>query len=442
MITTSPPPALVDAVARLWRLPPPGPENLFTAQAFIHLRQTCEQLYSTTGPKDAMTFALHHALRAFGLPCGLPPDKQHLALSAENAAHRLDDALRNTRTSRIHLCPLDWADTLPFLAFGPASVRTFTAAELEGMVNLPQLQRSYPSWVMDSRRLASFTWLVVREEVILEGAPELRAVPVLFERIDRDFGAIEPHQRRFPPAVEAALFALLLAPWEEWVQYADIDWRAFRVPWIYTTDGDVFAHRSTFPSPDTLSWEPFIYTDRYGDEVESERPSYMPISDSATDAVSWVNDATWAQLLDAKQALIFGGPVTHFLIRAFLSSGIDEFLAHIMVIEAGLGVKIDHDGRNRPKLRGNSQGATIRVATRLSALLGDKTHSADFLRLFDARSEFVHGRSMRSIASFDRILARKLARQVARELVKAAVCEPTLSREDFLQRLLAAGPDL
>lgn len=126
MIATSPPPALVDAVARLWRLPPPGPENLFTAQAFIHLRQTCEQLYSTAGPKGA---------------------------------------------------------------------------------------------------------------------------------------------------VEAALFALLLAPWEEWVQYADIDWRAFRVPWIYTTDGDVFAHRSTLPSPDTLSWKPFIYTDRYGDEVESERPS-------------------------------------------------------------------------------------------------------------------------------------------------------------------------
>jgi hypothetical protein len=33
--------------------------------------------------------------------------------------------------------------------------------------------------------------------------------------LGRDFGAIEPHQKRFATAVEAALFPLLLAPWED-----------------------------------------------------------------------------------------------------------------------------------------------------------------------------------------------------------------------------------
>lgn len=442
MTMTSAPPALIEAIAGLWRLPPPGPENLFAAQVFIHLRQTCEQLYPTGSSKDALSFALHHALHAFGLPCGLPSDKQHLALSTEDAAYRLDQAFRNTQTSRIHLCPLDCADTLSPLAFGPASVRTFTASELEALVNLPQLQRKYPSWKMDSQRLASFTWLIVKEEARLIGEPGQRAVPVLYESIDRDFGAIEPHQQRFPPAVEVALFTLLLAPWEQWVQYTDIDWRPFRTPWVYTTDNDVFPHRPAPPSSETLSWEPCIYVDKYGDEMESERPVYLPLSDAAADAVSWVNDAAWAEVLGAEQTLIFGRPVAHFLIRAFLSSGIDEFLAHITVIEAGLGTKIDHDARNRLKLKGNNQGATFRVATRLSALLGDKAHSTDFRRLFDARSEFLHGRTMRSIASSDRVLARKLARQVARELVKMAMCEPTLPREVFLQRLLDAGLNL
>ena len=121
----------------------PGPENLLDAQAFTHLRQTCGQLYPTAGSKDALSFALHHVLRAFGLPCGLPSDKQHLSLSTEDAAYRLNQAFRNTQTPRIHLCPFDCADTLSPLAFGPASVRTLTASELETLVNLPQLQRNY-----------------------------------------------------------------------------------------------------------------------------------------------------------------------------------------------------------------------------------------------------------------------------------------------------------
>lgn len=291
MTMTAAPPALIEAIAGLWRLPPPGPENLLTAQVFTHLRQTCEQLYPTAGSDGALSFALHHALRAFGLPCGLPSDKQHLALSTEDAAYRLDQAFRNTQTSRVHLCPLDCADTLSPLVFGPASVRTFTASELEALVNLPQLQRNYPSWKMDSQRLASFTWLVVKEEARIIREPGQRAVPVLYESLDRDFGAIEPHQLRFPPAIEVALFTLLLAPWEQWVQYTDIDWRPFRTPWVYTTDNDVFPHRPAPPSSDTLSWEPCIYVDKYGDEVESERPVNLPLSEAAADAVSWVNDA-------------------------------------------------------------------------------------------------------------------------------------------------------
>src|SRR5689334_8619299 len=96
------PPDLLEAVTKLWRLPPPGPKSLFSSHSFTHLRQTCERLYPSAGSGDALSFALHHALRAFGLPCGLPADKQHLALSADDAAHHLDEAFRSTQTSRIH----------------------------------------------------------------------------------------------------------------------------------------------------------------------------------------------------------------------------------------------------------------------------------------------------------------------------------------------------
>ena len=129
----------------------------------------------------------------------------------------------------------------------------------------------------------------------------------------------------------------------------------------------------------------------------------------------------------------------HFLVRGFLSNGIDEFLAHIMTIEAGLGSEIDHNSKNRPRIKGSNQGSTIRVATRLSALLGNKSYGDDFQHLFKVRSKYVHGRTMTSIASADRVSARSLARKAAAKLIVTAASQPTLTRDAFLQNLLIEG---
>lgn len=433
------PPSLMDAVEQLWRLPSPGPKNIFTAAQFLDLRVVCEQLYPYAGRNESMSFALHFALRSFGLPCGLPQDKQHRALSWSDAASRLDQAFRTTRTTRIHFCPLDCADTLPLLTFGAASIRRFTSSELETALNFPELLRRYPRWQAESTRFSSFTWLVVEEEVLLSGKPEQRTTPVLFEGMDRDFGAIVPHRTQFPAAVETALFAVLLAPWEDLVQYMDLDWRAFRIPWVYSIDGDVFAQRATPPSPDTLNWEPCVYVDRYGEEIEDARPVTLLLSEQAAATLPlWINDECWSVTATAKESLIFGMPIVHFLNRAFTSSGIDEFLAHILVIEAALGTKADHD-RRQPKIVGSRQGATARVATRLAGLLADKACVEVFMRLFNTRSEFLHGRTVQVIPGTERVLARQIARRVAVELVKISAREPRLPREDFLKRLLDAG---
>lgn len=39
----------------------------------------------------------------------------------------------------------------------------------------------------------------------------------------------------------------------------------------------------------------------------------------------------------AKQSVLFGTPIVHYLVRTFLADGVDEFLAHITTIEAALG---------------------------------------------------------------------------------------------------------
>jgi hypothetical protein len=125
-------------------------------------------------------------------------------------------------------------------------------------------------------------------------------------------------------------------------------------------------------------------------------------------------------------------------VRAFLAEPLDEFLAHITTIEAALGVRSDYEGRPRTKLgRRIKFGATDRVAARLSELLGDAAYGEDYRRLFEHRSTFLHGRQMSAIPGKDRIVARRLAREVINKLLEVALSEEApQSREDYLAALL------
>jgi hypothetical protein len=422
------PTALIEAVAALWRVPP-GPNDLSADPRFVGLSNICKSLYSKSGQKDTTNFPLEYALdvalRALGLPCGLVPEIAHLALPAEVAAARLDAAFRQTEVSRVHLCPLDGADDLPALKFGPNCIRKFTAAELEALVDLPRLRRINANWTFDAKRFSEFNWLMVKEDYPLDRKP----VPFLSMPIDlnKDWGRIEPHKKRFAPAVEAALFVLLLAPWEDWAEMPENDWRGFCVPWVYTLTDDLFVRPPRPPSPDTLSWEPDFFHDIDGNLMfETERPLRYFLNDAGAEASAWLNDATWSHLTRVRQSSLFETPIEHFLVRAFLAEPLDEFLAHIITIEAALGLRSDH-----------GRGPTKRMAARVSNLLRDKAAGEDYSRLFGLRSAFLHGRKMEDpIPGKERIAARRLARKVVNELIGAALAEPApLSREDYLNGL-------
>lgn len=251
----------------------------------------------------------------------------------------------------------------------------------------------------------------------------------------QDFGRIEPHKRHFPAPVEAALFALLTAPREEVTSYSDLDWRPFRVPWVHTLSDDLFARRSTPPDADTLSWEPDFYEDEDGAMVEIERPTRLPLTDAAIPQTAYLDDAAWTELLEARRSPLFHRPIDHFAIQAFASDGIDEFLAHVTVIEAALGQPIDHDPRKRPKINGQRrQGATARVAWRLAALLDDASAGERYLALFKERSDFLHGQAMQDIPSQVRLDARRLARGCVCALIGAATSpSPPENQDAFLQ---------
>ncbi|MBW9076416.1 hypothetical protein JNB84_00505 [Rhizobium pusense] len=434
--------AMLDAIADLWRLCPPGPDNILKHPAFVRLREACRDGYPGAG-KTGPDFALSTALRALGLPCHLQGAAAYLALPVEKAATGLDAALRATQSIRVHLAPLDLGDDLPPLAFGSAKVCRLTADELRSLVDERRLKRLYPRQQFDADRFAQFQWLVVEETVAFKHEPEARAVPIFSIDFSQDLGRIEPHKGRFPGVFEEALFFLLLAPWESWSTMPEVDWRGFRVPWVHTVDSDIFIHLSTPPSPDTLGWEPHIYDDGYGGTVEEERPVVLRLEDEVTTELPVWDQRRWAVVEKAKQSVLFETPITHFLVRAFLAEGIDEFLAHITTIEAALGLRADYQKNFRVAPdRHKGMGPTKRMQARIAGLLDDHSYADQYERLFNVRSAFLHGRAMTAISTEERVIARSLARKVVDALILATQARTISSREDFLDGLLDKGSPL
>ncbi|MGG2522386.1 hypothetical protein ACQYYZ_19475 [Pseudomonas aeruginosa] len=152
-------------------------------------------------------------------------------------------------------------------------------------------------------------------------------------------------------------------------------------------------------------------------------------------------DATWAQLqtTPALESELFSTPVEHFLVRAFLSDGIDEVMAHLIVVEAAFGTESDHKAKQRLPTDSHKEGATRRVAARLSAAIERPEAAKEYLDLYDMRCTYVHGRPEgRIISTKQRVLARRLAREAANALVGLAQ-DMRQPREEILLDLLNCG---
>lgn len=421
-------------IERLWHIPRPGPDNLMSAPAFVALSELCSTRYGVGKPK----FALSTALRSLGLPCQLPAKQAALALDPQSAVAVLDAAFRAKMAVRRYICPLDLADTLPPLRFGNARVMRFTADELAALFDAPRLARTFPSTPLEAKRLAEFQWLVIEENIDLNSNPEARSVPWMFEDMRRDLGEIDPHHGRFPGAVEASLAFLLLAPWEVWSTMLEVDWRGFKIPWIYALTDDLFVRPERPPRADSLAWQPYFVPDGLGGEIEDEEPTTMPLEDGAASELALFNDTAWQEFVAASASPLFETPIVHFLVRAFAADGMDEVMAHMTLIEAAVGLQADHRWKAKSDAH-KTLGATQRVKARIAALLGDVQAAIDYGDLFELRSAYVHGRGgLSKVSTQEQVRARGLARRVTSALVglSAHRCRP---RDEVLAELLDRG---
>jgi hypothetical protein len=266
--------------------------------------------------------SLASALRQLGLACLVGGQSSGLAASATEIADRLDKAIKSSASRRLHFCPLDLAPHLPAISFGPNQVRRFSATELDLLFDVLHLHSANRNWSLDRRRFSQFNWLVVDEQVPLDDiGPDGRTLPGLFVNLSQDFGRIVPHKTGLPPSVEAALFGLLTIPWEQIADYKDIEWRGFRVPWVYTVDSDVFARRIPPPSPDSLSWEPAWRFDANGDDHEYEALVAFPLNDDSDSAITCVSGSVWGDIVSARQIAVRSSRCA--LLRSWLPFGRD-----------------------------------------------------------------------------------------------------------------------
>ncbi|AUG07907.1 hypothetical protein [Pseudomonas sp. S09G 359] len=428
---------ILDALKRLWELQQLGPDGLWKEPAFDELRKACAAKYQQGKGTFGLTFALDHALKSLGLACLSPSSRQSSSFDPTLASSMLEAAFTQKTIRRRYLCPLDLAEQIPPMTFGNARVAVLTAAELEVLFDRSRLARYYPNQDLNFEGFSQFHWLIVEEIVATGKDAGDRAVPAFSMMMSRDFGEIDPHKSRFPAAVEKALFFLLLARWEEWAMMPEVDWRGFRIPWIYQLDDDLFVAPSIPRSPDSLSWEPYIYQDQWGEPEEIQRPVELRLTDAATEFLAGLGDAHWQAFQSALDSELFETPVMHFLVRGFLSDGIDEFMAHLTTVEAALGLQDDHDFNNRrnfPKI-----SATKRVARRLAAALNDAGAADVYDVLFNVRSAFIHGRGgMNKIPTAQRVQARTIASKACAALVDLA-SQSRQSRDEILDDLLEKG---
>jgi hypothetical protein len=148
----------------------------------------------------------------------------------------------------------------------------------------------------------------------------------------------------------------------------EVDWRGFRVAWIYTVDDDLMVRPDPTPSVDSLTLEPWIVEDESGQEIELERPTTLPLDGAAEVGLARFTDKAWNELRTAQATTLFETPIAHFLVRAFLADGMDEVMAHMTAVEAALGLEMDHKKWMRPKPDPHKKvSATDRVAARIAA---------------------------------------------------------------------------
>lgn len=441
-MANSSPRTLFDALAPFWRMSSLSSfNNIMKDKHFSALKNYCIAHYSSVLDSMFIDIPLTRALCLAGAPCFAGGNPSTSTIT--EVAAFLDTELTKTTATKIYLSPLDCASTIASFRFGNAEIRTFTTDELYVILGQQQLERLSWHKKSDLNALAQFTWLMVKDTVAVDPDITRRNYNFLDQDFAHDYGAIKPYYHHYPDAFKHALFVLLLAPWEVWVGEHSVEWRAFLIRWVHTVEDDLLIHPEFIPDADSLTWEPRIYTGAHGETIETNEPLELPLFCQDDEPRKHVHD----QLLENTKTAIQNGLINeaakHHFLKAFLSDGVDEFLAHIVVIDACLGDPEElKEELINVKVKGKCLPPTAKLKYRLVGLLNDISVKKEIDNLYMLRSKYVHGRDMHIISSQEKKQARSLARRTLFNITEIASSHSDTNKTQLLNTLLTKGHDL
>ncbi|WP_235894177.1 hypothetical protein [Klebsiella pasteurii] len=373
-------------------------------------------------------------LKKLGVPCFFTAGSPLAATDMDVTAMRCYEALMRRHVRQTYLCPLDCAGEIPEITFGNSSIKRFSKSELDVLLNSTQLQRQSGYTSADTGALSQFLWLMVEHD---EGLYSDFAKRYWFWFTSKDKpGTVYPYKHHYPEAVENAIFLLMLAPWEEWLVNEEYHWRPFDIPWVHTLSGDIFPQQQPIPSASSLTWVPHSYTDENGNWHEYDAPHEYNISLISEQLMPFLDSQACNHLETALIRGLINVAARHQFVKAFLSDGVDEFLAHIVVIDACVGEK-SVNGTLEKKFK--RLGTTGRLKYRLVGLLNDVSVKKSIDILYEARSNYVHGDTLDKILGEHILLARILARKTLSAIISETSQLSGLTREEFLDDLLQRG---
>lgn len=426
------------AFNRVWRLPAGMDYNtILKSQEFLLLRKTTDKLCYAQIKGNLLEPFLLQGIQKLGVPCLFTSGSPLAATDESETAARCYEALMKHHAQHIYLCPLDCAGDIPQINTANASIRRFSRNELDEMLNsLPQKRQ--PGYVpADTAALSQFLWLVVRHEEKLQADFAER---YWFWNTNKDNpGTVYPYKHHYPDAVESAIFLLMLATWEEWQLNEEYHWRPFDIPWVHTLSDDIFWQQQPIPSATSLTWVPHGYQDENEGWHEYEAPYGYDYSLTSDQLMPFVNAQVSSHLETAITNGLINVAARHQFVKAFLSNGVDEFLAHIVVIDACVGEISVNKALIKPL---KALGPTGRLKYRLAGLLDDSSVKEVMHVIYKARSDYVHGNTLEKIPGEYIIQARRLARKTLNAIISEAGQSTGLKREEFLDDILRRGRKL
>jgi hypothetical protein len=336
--------------------------------------------------------------------------------------------------------------------FGSFQIRRFKGEEIAAVLGNSVNEVFYPRSAVNVNRLG-YWWLLCASETV--SVPKLGTITVDVDsnnvyRVQRSYTA-------FPAAVESAVRVLALLEWQaKWWKQSEVGnadpemesemergWCGFQIPFVIRVEDNLLQSPPAAP----LHWctAPEAGLDVQTYEEPDEADVYVSLGRDETECLlSLVHSVSTrlSAIQDKLDKWPFMEVALGNLVKGFFSTGLDQVLWHITVLEALVGER--------------GKGVTKRLASRLAAMLGkDKEEreslAKEFRELYKIRCDLVHGASSSKEVfvghqRMGRELARKSVLWFINLLTEAVALAPGMgsplpSREEFLRLVDATAEE-